>query len=134
MLTCRKVTAQSWCHRLWVTAQCPYDFMGPARPSCGNHADYRKNLRSFLGQTDHLKSCIVLTISMRCPYGDLRCAMCLRDKAYFFIQICNFMELNKIVEPTMPVNSYNDRKVFLRRPNRKGDLDIVRESYTMMVL
>ena len=40
------------------------------------------------------------------------------------------MGLNKIVEPTMPVNSYDDRKVSLRRPNRNSDLDIVRESYT----
>ena len=30
----------------------------------------------------------------------------------------------------MPVNPYDDRKVFLRRPHGNGDLDIVRASYT----
>ena len=30
----------------------------------------------------------------------------------------------------MPVNPYDDRKVSLRRPHGKGDLDIVRASYT----
>ena len=39
-------------------------------------------------------------------------------------------ELNKIVEATMPVNPYDDRKVSLRRPHGNGDLDIVRASYT----
>ena len=37
------------------------------------------------------------------------------------------MELNKIVEATMPVNPYDDRKVSL---HGNGDLDIVRASYT----
>ena len=43
-----------------------------------------------------------------------------------FFQICHCAELNKIVEATMPVNPYDDRKVSLRRPH----LDIVRASYT----
>ena len=30
----------------------------------------------------------------------------------------------------MPVNPYDDRKVSMRRPHGKGDLDIVRASYT----
>ena len=30
----------------------------------------------------------------------------------------------------MPVNPYDDRKVFLRRPHGNGDLNIVRASYT----
>ena len=30
----------------------------------------------------------------------------------------------------MPVNPYDDGKVSLRRPHEKGDLDIVRASYT----
>ena len=55
-------------------------------------------------------------------------AMCLR--AYDFFQICHCAELNKIVEATMPVNPYHDRKVSLRRPHGNGGLDIVRASYT----
>ena len=55
-------------------------------------------------------------------------AMCLR--AYDFFQIRHCAELNKIVEATMPVNLYDDRKVSLRRPRGKGDLDILRASYT----
>ena len=45
-------------------------------------------------------------------------------------QICHCAELNKIVEATMPVNSYDDRKVSLRRPHGNGDFDIVGASYT----
>ena len=47
-----------------------------------------------------------------------------------FFQICHCAELNKIVEATMPVNPYDDRKVSLRRPHLNGDLDIVGASYT----
>ena len=57
-------------------------------------------------------------------------AMCLRATGLRFIQICHCAELNKIVEATMPVNSYDDRKVSLQRPHGNGDLDIVRASYT----
>ena len=56
-------------------------------------------------------------------------AMCLRATGLRFFQICHCAELNKIVEVKMPVNSYDGRKVFLRRPHGKGDLDIVRASY-----
>ena len=49
----------------------------------------------------------------------------------FFFQICHCAELNKIVEATMPVNPYDDRKVSLRRPHGNGDLNIVRASYTL---
>ena len=34
---------------------------------------YRKSLRSFLGQDDNLKPCVVLTITVRCPSGIVRC-------------------------------------------------------------
>ena len=51
-------------------------------------------------------------------------------RAYGFFQICHCAELNKIVEATMPVNPYDDRKVSLRRPHGNGDLDIVGASYT----
>ena len=35
-----------------------------------------------------------------------------------------------MVEATMPINLYNDRKVSLRRPHGTCDLDIVQASYT----
>ena len=57
-------------------------------------------------------------------------AMCLRATGLRFFQICHCAELNKIVEATMPVNPYDDRKVTLRRPHGNGDLDIVRTSFT----
>ena len=59
----------------------------------------------------------------------LRCVYGLR--AYDYFQICHCAELNEIVEATMPVNPYDDRKVSLRRPHGYGDLDIVRASYTL---
>ena len=40
------------------------------------------------------------------------------------------MELNKIVEAKMPVNTYDDHKVSLRRLHGNGDLDIIGASYT----
>ena len=40
------------------------------------------------------------------------------------------MDLNKIVEAMMPVNPYDDPKVFLLRLHGNGDLDIIRSSYT----
>ena len=57
-------------------------------------------------------------------------AMCLPATGLRFFHICHCAELNKIVEATMPVNPYDDRKVSLRRPQGNGDLDIVRASYT----
>ena len=57
-------------------------------------------------------------------------AMCLRATGLPFFQICHCAELNKIVEATMPVNPYDDRKVTLRRPHGNSDLDIVQTSYT----
>ena len=44
-------------------------------------------------------------------------AMCLT----IFFQIFHCAELNKIVEATMPVNPYDDRKVFLWRPQENSD-------------
>ena len=57
-------------------------------------------------------------------------AMCLQATGLRFFQICHCAELNKIVEATMPVNPYDDRKVSLRRPHGNDDLDIVGASYT----
>ena len=56
--------------------------------------------------------------------------MCLRATGLLFFQICHCAELNKIVEATMPVNPYDDRKVSLWRRYGNGDLDIVRAMYT----
>ena len=55
--------------------------------------DYRKSLRSFLGQNDNLKPCVVLTITVRCPYDVTE--MCLQDTGLRFFQICHCAELNK---------------------------------------
>ena len=57
-------------------------------------------------------------------------AMYLRAAGLRFFQICHCAELNRIVEATMPVNPYDDRKVSLRRPHGNGDLGIIRSSYT----
>ena len=46
------------------------------------------------------------------------------------IPLCHSAELYKIVEATMPVNPYDDRRVSLRWPHGNGDLDMVRSSYT----
>ena len=76
---------------------------------------------------------------MRCPHDHRAVAvrgsydvtaMCLRATGLRFFQICHCAELNKIVEATMPVNPYDDRKVALRKPHGNGDLGIVRASYT----
>ena len=37
-------------------------------------------------------------------------------------------ELTKIVEATMPMNPYDDRRAYLRWPHGKGDFDIVNPS------
>ena len=105
--------------------------MGSARASCGS-------LR--LSQ----ESTIVLgpkwqSKTLRCPHNHREVpvrgscdvtAICLRATGLPFIQICHCAELSKIVEATVPVNPYDDRKVSLRRPHGNCDLDIVRASYT----
>ena len=55
-------------------------------------------------------------------------AMCLRATILRFFKTCHSVELNKIVEATMPVNLYDAHKVSLRWLHGKGDLDIVRAS------
>ena len=54
--------------------------------------------------------------------------MCLQATGLRFFQICHCVELNKIVEAMMPVNLYDGRKVYLRRPYGHRDLDIVQAS------
>ena len=72
---------------------------------------------------------------MRCPHDHRSVpvrgsydvtAMCLWATGFNFLQICLCAELNKIVEATMPVNRYDDRKVSLWRLHGNGDLDVVR--------
>ena len=74
--------------------------------------DYLKSLRSYY----YLNSPGVLTISVRCPYGDhainLRCIYGLR--ACDFFQNLSEGGVNKIVEATMPVNPYDGDRVSLR--------------------
>ena len=73
------------------------------------------------------------TLSSRSPCGArkgiVRCH-CDVSTGLRFFQICHCVELNKIVEATIPVNPYDERKVSLRRPHGNGDLDIVGASYT----
>ena len=109
--------------------------MGPARASCGDLAgSLRLSQESMiiLGPRKQSKT-------LRCPHDHRAVpvrgsydvtAMCLRATGLRFFHICHCAELNKIVEATMPVNPYDGRKVFLRRPHGNGDLDIVGASYT----
>ena len=139
LLTRRKAPARSLCHRLGVTAGWSFDVRTILWALQGHRAatlrapyDYRKSLRSFLGQKLQSKT-------LRCPHDHRAVrvrgsydvtAMCLRATGLRFFQICHCAELNKIVGATMPVNPYDNRKVSLRRPHGNGDFDIVRASYT----
>ena len=128
------VVPSPWVNRR-MTVRGPYDFMDPARASCGDLAgSLRLSQEStiILGQKWQTKI-------ERCPHDHRTVpvrgsydvtAMCLRATGLRFFQICHCAELNKIVEATMPVNPYDGRKVSLRRPHGNGDLDIVRASYT----
>ena len=73
-----------------MTVRCPYDFVGPARASCGDLAGslrLSQESMTFLGQNDNLISYVVLRITVRCPYGDrttsLRCVYGLRAYDFF---------------------------------------------------
>ena len=128
------IVPSPWGYRR-MTVRCPYDFMGPAKALCGDLAD---SLR--LSQ----ESTIIFvprgqSKTLRCPHDHRAVpvrgsydvtAMCLRATGIRLFRICHCAELNKIVEATIPVNPYDDRKVTLRRPHGNGDLDIVRASYT----
>ena len=118
-----------------MTVRCPNDFMGPAKASYGDLA----------GSLRLSQECTIIfgprwqSKTLRCPHDHRAVpvrgsydvtAMCLRATGLRFFQICHCAELNKIVEATMPVNLYDDRKVSLRRRYGNGDLDIVRASYT----
>ena len=111
-------------------------FYGPCkgivRQPCGLPSTIARVYDHFWAKNDNQKSYVVLTLTVRCQYGDrpmlLRCVYGLR--VYDFFQICHCAELNKIVEATMLLNPYDDRKVLLRMPHGNGDFDIVRSSYT----
>ena len=94
LLTRRKATAQSLYYPLGATAGWPSGVRTILLAQQGHGAvvlrapyDYRKSLRSFLGQNDNLKSYVVLTITVRYPYGDrttsLRCVYGLRAYDFF---------------------------------------------------
>ena len=104
-----------------TSAQKSYDARAMSLPVPYN---YLKSLPSFLGPNDYRKSCVVLTISLQCPYGIMR-STCDMSTGFQFFKICHRAELNTNVEATMPVNLYDDRTVSLRRPHGKGNLDIV---------
>ena len=114
------VIVPSPCGYRRITVQCPCNFTNTARASC---RDLACSLRLFqestiiFGPSDYLKSCVVLTISLWCPYGDcgMLPAMFLQARGMGFFIICHSAELNKIVEATMPMNPYDDRKVSLQR-------------------
>ena len=94
LMISRKANARSSCHRLRVTAGWPSDvhtilwaLQRHRTATLWAPYDYRKSVRSFLGQDDNLKPCVVLTIIVRCPYGDhtmsLRCVYGLRAYDFF---------------------------------------------------
>ena len=118
-----------------MTVRCPYNFMGPARASCGNLVgSLRLSQESTIIFGPKCQSKIVRgphdhrAVPVRGSFDVT--TTCLRATGLRFFQICHCAELNKIVEATIPVNPYDDRKVSLRRPHGNGDLDIVRASYT----
>ena len=89
--------------------------------------DYLRSLRSFL--TPKCQSRI-----LQCPQDqsaipvrgscDLL-AMFLWATGLRFFKMCHSAELNKIVQATMSVNPYDDRRVSYGDAHGKGDLDIV---------
>ena len=92
--------------------------------------DYLESLRLFFGPK-------WLSKTMCCPHNqrvmsvrgscDLS-AMTLWPTSLRFFKICHSEELSKIMEATMSLNPYHDRTVSLRRPHRKGYLDIANSS------
>ena len=110
--------------------------MGPARALCGNLVgSLRLSQESTIifGPKMTIKN---RTLSSRSLFGAstgiVRCYCDVSTGYGFtnFFQICHCAELNKIVEATMLLNPYDDRKVLLRMPHGYGDFDIVRSSYT----
>ena len=116
----RTLMMRSPCIYRMKTALYPCDFMDTARAPYGNFAidargpyDYPKSLQSSCDffPNNHLKSCVVRTISARCPCWSraMLPTTCLRACDFFLKKNCHSAELNKIVEATAPVNPYNNR-------------------------
>ena len=101
---------------------------GIVRWPCWLPTTFARVYNQFWAKNYNQKLYVVLTITLRWPYGHR--TMCLRATGLRFFQICHCADLNKIVEANMPVNPYDDCKVFLPRPHGNGDLDIVWASYT----
>ena len=87
--------------------------------------DYLKSLDQFLGPNDskivrppHDQHEVPVRVLCDLP------VMCLRATILQFFKTYS-AELNKIIEATMPMDLYDDRKVSVRWPHGKGDLDIV---------
>ena len=105
--------------------------MGPAKASCGDLAgSLRLSQESTIIFGQKWLSCphAHRAVPVRGSYDVT--AMCLQATGLRFFQICHCVELNKIMEATMPINRYDDRKVSLHRPHGNGDLDMVRALYT----
>ena len=102
----RMETAQSSCN-LQTSTQKMHDARAM---SLMTPYDYLKGLRSFLGLSKILH---FQTISVWCPYGDrviyLPCVYYLYKLA--ICKICHNADLNKMVEPTMPMNPYDDHTI-----------------------
>ena len=62
------IVPSPWGYRR-MTVRCPHEFFWALQRhravTLRAPYDYRKSLRSFLGQDDNLKPCVVLTITMR---------------------------------------------------------------------
>ena len=111
-------------------------FYGPCkgivRRPCGLLTTIAKVYDHFWAKMTILNPALSSRSSCGARTGIIRCH-CDVSTGYgltIFFQICHCAELNKIVEATMPVNQYDDRKVSLRRRYGNGDMDIVRASYT----
>ena len=99
-----------------MTVRCPYDFMGPARERAATLRAPTTIARVY----DRFGAKLTIlnpALSSRSPCGahtGIVIAMCLRTTGLRCFQICHCAELNTIVEATMPVNPYEDRKVSLQ--------------------
>ena len=120
---CKGNTQSSCCYRVIFTTSTKIVWCTCTFPTIiSRHYDH------FLGQNVYLKSFLVLTISMPCPYRDcaiyLRCVYELR----IFQHLSYWGVINNIVEATMPMNPYDDCTVYLWWPHGKGDCDIIQAS------
>ena len=120
-----------------MTARCSCNFMSTAWASCGNFAPRFLAIISrvtiIIIRAPKWQSMISLVLSSRSAYSShigIVCCYCdvsiYNDFAFF--QNCHGVELNKIIEATMPINLYAYRMVYLWRPRGEGEWDVVRPS------